>query len=252
MTRHLLVIGAQRCGTTWLARALDAHPEITFARPWRPEPKVLCSEELVARGGDWYRQTWFGHAAGETLLGDKSTSYLEQPETAERAADLLGDPLVLAQLRDPIERAVSHWAFSTDNGFEDRPLVEVLEANLEGPLPWDPTRTSVSPYAYLERGRYTDYLAPWLERFGDDVTLVLLEEMVGDPSSLGRLHQALGVSPVPSAVTDRPPVNASAASKPALDPDLYQRLRAYFEESDQELARLLGRPLPWREEETRA
>ena len=52
VTRHLLVIGAQRCGTTYLHDLLDAHPEIAMARPARPEPKVFLADELAgARPG---------------------------------------------------------------------------------------------------------------------------------------------------------------------------------------------------------
>lgn len=251
MSRHLLVIGAQRCGTTWLAGRLDAHPRITMARPSRPEPKVFCSAELSARGREWYRATWFGHATDELLLGDKSTSYLEFPEAADRAADVLGDPLVLVQLRDPIERAISHWAFSTDSGLEERPLETVLAANLGGPLPWDPTRTSVSPFAYLERGRYIDYLRPWLDRFGDDVSVVLLEEMLTRPEALRDLYARLGVGADATPEQDpehQDPVNTSDADKPTIDPQLQAQLRDYFARSDQELADLLGRTLPWREQ----
>ena len=33
MTRYLLVVGAQRCGTTYLYQVLDEHPEIAMAKP---------------------------------------------------------------------------------------------------------------------------------------------------------------------------------------------------------------------------
>ena len=79
MIRHLLVIGAQRCGTTYLHTVLDSHEQITMARPANPEPKVFCSDELTRRGAEWYRETYFAHAGGELLLGEKSTSYLEDP-----------------------------------------------------------------------------------------------------------------------------------------------------------------------------
>lgn len=245
MSRHLLVIGAQRCGTTYLHDLLEAHPQITMARPGRPEPKVFVSDELAGRGREWYLRTYFGHATDEVLLGEKSTSYLEFAEAADRAAAVLGDPLILVQLRDPIERAVSHWAFSCDAGLETRPLADVLAANLEGPLAWDPARTSVSPFAYLERGRYVDYLGPWLDRFGDDLTVLLLEDLVADPRVVADLYTTLGVDPalVPAASTT--PVNESRQPRTELDPDLRARLREHFRESDLALADLLGRPLPW-------
>lgn len=245
MTRHLLVIGAQRCGTTYLHDLLDAHPQITMARPARPEPKVFVSEELAGRGREWYLRTYFGHVTDETLLGEKSTSYLEFAEAADRAAAVLGDPLVLVQLRDPIARAVSHWAFSSDAGLETRSLADVLAANLEGPLPWDPSLTSVSPFAYLERGRYVDYLGPWLRRFGDDVNVLLLEDLVADARVLGDLYGRLGVDATFLPPDSGTPVNESRQLPGELDPDLRARLRAYYQESDQALADLLGRPLPW-------
>lgn len=245
MSRHLLVIGAQRCGTTYLHDLLAAHPRIAMARPARPEPKVLLSEELVGRGLEWYHRTYFAHATDESLLGEKSTSYLEYAEVANRAADMLGDPLVLVQLRDPVQRAISHWAFSSDAGLETRPLADVLTANLEGPLPWDPELTSVSPFAYLERGRYVDHLEPWHRRFGDDLTVLLMEDFVADPLRVRDLYDTLGVDSgfVPPALGL--PVNASRQPTTELDEGLQTRLRDYFRESDQALADLLGRPLPW-------
>ncbi|MDQ3094586.1 MAG: sulfotransferase domain-containing protein, partial [Actinomycetota bacterium] len=160
MTRHLLVIGGQRCGTTYLGALLDSHPDITMARPARPEPKVFLSEELAAHGLDWYRATYFSHATSERLLGEKSTSYLDVPQAAARARSVLGRADIVVQLRDPIARAVSNWRFSRQNGLEHRLLAQALEDNLEGSLPWDPSVTSVSPFAYLERGRYLDHLEP--------------------------------------------------------------------------------------------
>ena len=84
--RHLVVIGAQRCGTTYLHDLLAAHPQIAMARPTRPEPKVFLSDEVADRGRGWYVETYFGHATDEPVLGEKSTSYLEYPEVADRVA----------------------------------------------------------------------------------------------------------------------------------------------------------------------
>ena len=63
--RHLLVVGAQRCGTTYLATALDAHPDVAMARPSRPEPKVFNDASLSALGLVIGRQ--FGARVGRRL-----------------------------------------------------------------------------------------------------------------------------------------------------------------------------------------
>ncbi len=242
--RHFLVIGGQRCGTTYLHSLLDAHPGVTMARPARPEPKVFLSDELTDRGVEWYDATFFGHAVPGQLLGDKSTSYLEDPTAPARARRMLGDPAVVVLLRDPVERAVSNWRFSTDHGRETRPAEEALAANLEEPRAWDPATSSVSPFAYLERGRYVDHLVAWLEEF-PGTHVLFLDDLLSDPATVDRLLEALGVDPsrVPTGAAS--PVNTSEAPVPALGAGLRARLEDYFADSDAALARLLGRDLPW-------
>jgi hypothetical protein len=244
--RHLLVIGAQRCGTTYLASLLDAHPDITMARPARPEPKVFLDDAVVERGLDWYAETYFGHATTEALLGEKSTSYLEHAPAARRAAAVLGPAAIVVQLRDPVARAISNWRFSTRHGLEDRPLDLALLDNLTGAREWDARATSVSPFAYLERGRYVEYLEPWFEAFAGAVHVRFLEESAGRPEAVEELYGVLGVDASFRPQGLEAVVNDSEGPPPPpLDKALEPRLREYFASSDAALRRLLGRPLPW-------
>ena len=245
MTRHVLVIGAQRCGTTYLVAMLDEHPEIAMARPSRPEPKAFMSGELAGRGLDWYRATYFAHATTESLLGEKSTSYLEDARAAERAASVLGSAHIVVQLRDPLARAVSNWRFSAKHGLEDRPLARALEETLVAPRDWDPNVSSVSPFAYLERGRFIDYLQPWYASFPDTIHVRFLEDVSARRSTAGDLYGELGVDPGFQPPGEGQRVNASEGAAPQLDDDLVRRLRAYFRESDLRLSERLGRSLPW-------
>lgn len=247
MTRHLLVIGAQRCGTTYLATLLDAHPQVTMARPARPEPKVFLSEEKSALGHAWYDATYFAHAAGEQVLGEKSTSYLEDPAAARRAAAVLGEADILVMLRDPVQRAVSNWRFSTDNGLEQRPLEEAVTADLTGDSAersWAHTGASVSPYAYARRGRYSRYLAPWMAAF-PGMQVLFLEELQADADGIGEVYAALGVDP-----SFRPPhanraVNQSGEEAPVLSAEFRRLLDDYYADDAVELRRLLRRDPPW-------
>lgn len=243
--RHLLVVGAQRCGTTYLSRALDAHPDVTMARPSPPEPKVFCDAGLSARGIDSYHRTWFSHARDEALLGDKSTSYLEDPRAPGRAAAMLGEAEVVVLLRDPVRRAVSHWRFSTANGFETRDVEDALLADLHDDQPWDPQRSSVSPFAYLRRGRYAEQLAPWAATFPATTHVLLLEELLADPEVLPGLVDALGLAPNRTPAPEAEVVNASPGDAPELDAGVTSTLEGYFQESNARLAQQLGRSLPW-------
>jgi len=243
--RHLLVIGAQRCGTTYLHTLLESHPEITMARPTRPEPKVFSDHGVAGFGVQWYRDTYFRHATSERILGDKSTSYLEDPEAATRAATVLGEVHVVAVLRDPVQRAISNWQFSCRHGFETRSLETALRENLAGPTPWDPSRTSVSPYAYLERGRYHEYLQPWLKTFPETSQVLLLEDLVADAQATVDLWTRLGVSRDLAKPPEQKVNSSRGDSTEVLSQELMGTLEEYFESSNLALSAQLGRELPW-------
>ena len=216
-----------------------------MARPSRPEPKVFLSDDLAKRGRDWYRQTFFAHATSESILGEKSTSYIEDPKAAERVMEVLGPTEIVVLLRDPVERAVSNWRFSWDNGFETRSLERALRENLAGARVWDKSSASVSPFAYLERGRYDDYLGPWFLAFPSSTHVHFLRALRSDDAALHGLYAGLGVDP-----EFRPPnryraVNQSRESAPELSADLAGRLREYFGASDRSLRQRLGRDVPW-------
>jgi hypothetical protein len=244
VTTHFVVIGAQRCGTTSLHRLLEAHPQVAMARPARPEPKAFMSDDVLAEGLAGYERRWFAHATTELAWGEKSTSYLDRPDAIDRMVAVLGDPAIVVQLRDPVARAVSNWRFSTAGGLEDRPLDVALRENLSGPRSWDPALTSVSPYAYLERGRYAEALGPWVDRFGDRLHVQLLEDVLARPESLGALWRHLGVDPA-LGPAEAGATNRSEGPAPTLPDDLRDRLRDYYAAADTRLAELLGRPLPW-------
>jgi hypothetical protein len=248
LTRHLLVIGAQRCGSTYLQSLLEAHPDIAMARPLRPEPKVFLRDDVLALGRQWYTDTYFRHASHERVLAEKSTSYIEDPRAAARAQQVLGTVDVVAILRDPVRRAVSNWRFSSANGLEERDLETALRDNLSGERAWDWSATSVSPFAYLERGRYASYLRPWLQAFGPRAHVVFLEEVAASTEPVRDLYRRLGVDPIPPART-RGPVNRSTGRAVEPSPGLAAELRAYFEPSDRALTAQLGRGLPWRPDE---
>lgn len=245
MIRHLLLIGAQRSGTTYLASLLDSHPDITMARPSHPEPKVFCDAGAAARGARWYRETYFGHTASQQLLGEKSTSYLEDAAAPGRAASMLGEAHILVMLRDPVRRAVSNWRFSTQHGMETRPVETALRENLAQETPWDPQLTSVSPFAYLERGRYMSYLEPWIATFPDTMHVVFLEELVEDGTVLERLWKDLGLAAGSGPERPSEPVRRSEGDPPVLSDPLLGTLESYFEASNRALSARLGRTLPW-------
>jgi hypothetical protein len=244
---QLFVVGAQRCGTTYLHRLLDAHPQVRMARPVRPEPKFFLDCERVAQGRDAYEAQYFPDVAGPvTYLGEKCTSYIERPDAGALIHGFYPDARILAILREPVSRAVSNYRFSVENGLEPLPFDEALAAEEER-LRSDVFSTSANPFAYRTRGHYVEYLAPYVDLFGRDrVRVLVFEELVGNVAALGDLYRWLGVddSFVPGDVHRA--VNAS--SEPAPPPSTALReLAAGFGPSVQRLEDFLGRSLDvWR------
>jgi len=243
-TERVFVVGAQRCGTTWLYRVLDAHPEIEMARPVRPEPKFFLDDERYVLGLEHYDRTFFGAKPGATVRGEKSTSYLESEVAARRIAQAYPEARILVLVRDPVARAVSHWRFSVESGVETLSLEDALAREDERRDDFDHARFSVSPFAYLRRGRYVDDIALWERRFPRDHLRVLVsEQFLGADEAVGDLYAWLGVAPDfrPGGI-DRP-VNASRPvtdGTDALPPRTAARLKDVFAEPSRRLAEEFG------------
>ena len=123
--RHVVVIGGQRCGTTYLAEMLGKHPEVEMAMPAHPEPKFF----LRPRRHLEYDQALF---SGERpLLAEKSTSYLDTPEAADHLIAAVPDARIICIVRDPVDRALSNYRFSVDNGLEHLPPARPSRSKLK-------------------------------------------------------------------------------------------------------------------------
>jgi Sulfotransferase family len=240
---HFVIVGAQRCGTTYLTQLLDEHPEIEMAKPLRPEPKFFLDYEQFARGAEFYEARYFSDTDAR-LRGEKSTSYIEHDVAVRRIVALFPNVTIVAVVRDPVARAVSNHRFSTAEGVETLPLIDALRADAAD-RPWDRERFSVSPYEYLARGCYADALA----RVGRHVSreqlhVLLFEELVSDPSVLAALYERLGVDRGFRPQSFGTPVNVSS-DQAVVDTDAEAWLRNYYAEPNRRLEEFLGRALPW-------
>jgi hypothetical protein len=225
--RHLLLIGGQRCGTTWLQRVLADHHDVRLPKVLRPEPKFLLDDDRHDR----YDQLFA--PGGGSLLLDKSTTYLERVDAAERAARCVPDASVIVIVRDPVQRAISNWRFSLANGFEDRSLDEALSETAEA-REWQ--GLSTSPFQYLRRGRYADLIEPWSRAFGDRVVVIQHERAVAvsDSAYLVERLSVAGVKPQTGWPRLIGAVNESPTEgKP--DESLLQRLGDYYEEPNERM-----------------
>jgi len=238
--RFVAIIGAQRSGTTWLYRMLDAHPAITMAGPVRPEPKFFLDTDAVALGRDRYLARFFPATSQGQLLGEKGTSYIEHPVVAGRIRAFFPQANAIAILRDPVQRALSNYHFTKQHGLETRSLREVFLD--EVPRPTLDRSISVSPFDYLERGHYSAHLEPWQRAFGADLKVLVFEELVGHAEALRDLYAWLGVDAAFTPPDTADAVNAREERGPDPDEDaVRERLSRYFAPHIRALETQLGR-----------
>lgn len=242
MSEYFFVVGAQRCGTTYLHNVLSEHPEIAMAQPVRPEPKFFYDTALYEKGLDWYESTYFDDA-GDRLRGEKSVGYLESDAAARRIAESYPGSRILVMLRDPIARAISHYWFSVINDTEDLPIEEALVREDEGRVTTDGEwfharghRIAANPYIYRKRGRYVLDLRRWVPLFGRErIHIMIFEDTVQSARALSELYGFLGVDSGFRPATPTGVVNPAPGDKEIPD-ELRRDLARYFEPYNRMLA----------------
>jgi hypothetical protein len=241
-----LILGAQKAGTTALYAYLRWHPQITG-----PSFKeVSFFDRHYARGERWYR-AHLPARRRDRIVGEASPSYLFHPLAPERVAQLLPDARLIALLRNPVDRAFSHYQHEVALGREPLAFEEAIDREgerMQGEVEHmlrDPEYFSEAwwNYTYLARGRYAEQLERWFESFPRERLLVLLTDELGaDPAGTHRrVLEFLGVEPreLPSypRIFEREYEQMASGTR--------TRLERTFQEPNRRLASLLNRQLPW-------
>jgi hypothetical protein len=242
---NFLILGAQKAGTTALYAYLRWHPQVTG-----PSFKeVSFFDRHYPRGERWYRAHF--PARRRTAIGEASPSYLLHPLAPERVAALLPDARLIALLRNPADRAFSHYQHEVALGreplsFEDAIAAE--DARLRGEVErmlGDPAYFSHAwwNYTYVARGRYAEQLERWYAAFPRARLLVVFtEELAAETgATYRRVLEFLGLEP--RELPSYPRIFEREYEQMRLE--TRAQLERSFADPNRRLAALLGRELPW-------
>jgi hypothetical protein len=255
-----LIVGAQRCGTTSLYRALSRHPLIV-------KPVLRKGVHYFDVGYDhdmsWYQahfplkataqrlQRRYGHL---TQAFESSPYYLFHPLAAARIAWNLPGVKLIVLVRDPVERAASAHAHELARGFETEPSFEraldMEDARLAGEL----ERLRQSPdylshahrhHAYVARGRYAEQLNRMELLVGRDRILVLDSgAFFREPDPVyDRVLEFLGLPRLGDPVFEVHNAQPRTSEMPL---SVRRRLAAHFAPWDALLHQWLGTEPSWR------
>jgi hypothetical protein len=250
-----LIVGAQKAGTTALYSYLREHPAVA-GPPWK---EVSFFDRHFWRGAAWYRGHFpnrlylraVGARAGvEPIVGEASPSYLFHPHAPERAAALLPDVRLIALVRNPIDRALSHYHHEVALGREPLPFEKALDeedTRMEGELEHmrDPRYFSHAwwNFTYQARGRYAEQLERWLEFYPRERLLVVpSEDLLERPGET--YSQVLEFLGAPAHELQSYP-RIFVREYADMDPRTRSKLRENYAEPNRRLYELLGRDLGW-------
>jgi hypothetical protein len=237
-----IIIGAQKGGTTSLNRYLRVHPDIGMSITG----EVNFFSWRYSEGLAWYL-AHFPLRGEVTVVGVSSPSYLLHPKVPERVRDALPHVKLIALLRNPVDRAYSHYQMSFRKGIEPLSFEEAIAAEpdrLRDSSDWSDLQWRKSSYvSYLSRGVYADQLQRWLSFFQREQLLVLKSEtLFGQPDeSLRRTFAFLGLQP---QLQRRYEVSNSGVYEP-MRPGTRERLTEYFAPHNRRLYELLGEDFDW-------
>ena len=266
-----LIVGAAKSGTSSLWHYLREHPDVFV--PARKEINFFDDAGVYAQGVDWYKNLFAG-AGDRKAVGEATPAYLTSPEAHTRMAALVPEARLVVILRNPVDRAYSHYLHARYYALERSSFAEAVERERSSP---DGTAW---PY-YLLHSRYRVHLEGLAEHFSrDQVLVLLLDDLERDPVETFRTlcrHLAIDESAIPKNVGEvtnryrepRLPRVFRQILKPGiwkripqairpkvarlftkedrepepLDPRIRAELIAYFAEDNRRLGEWLGRDL---------
>lgn len=191
-----IVIGAMKCGTSTLAKQLELQRGVFMTTP--KEPNFFSDDAIFAQGPGWYAALFDGAAPGD-LKGEASTHYTKlptYPQTVARMQAALPALRLVYMIRNPMERAVSHYIHEWS----------------EGRLGEDADAAFASSPEIVDYGRYGMQIAPFVEAYGRAaIHLTSLEQIKADPQGeFAAICAHLGMPEGALWIEDLPAQNVSA------------------------------------------
>lgn len=244
-----LIIGAMKSGTNTLYDYICQHPDVRRSATH----EVHYFDNQYWKGMDWYRRQFPSEVCGPRtwITGESSPYYLFHPLVPERVAEALPAVRLLAVLRNPVDRAYSHYQHQRAMGREQLEFAEALAR--------EPRRThaklaalsagsirqssAVQHFSYRARGRYAEQLGRWLGKFQRDQLCVLrAEELYEEPHAvMPRVFEFLRLRPMGNIGYRK----LNARSYATMDPEIRAELSDYYRPHVRELSSLLGTDMWW-------
>jgi hypothetical protein len=234
-----IIAGVQKGGTTALFDHLGEAPEISLSR----EKEVHFFDDDAR---DWAQPDYADYHAAFAAFdgrprGEATPIYLYWPNSLERIAAYNPAMKLIVMLRDPVQRAWSHWKMEYARGVETQPFAWCVREGRQRLFDADPWGFH-RELSYVERGFYGEQMVRLLELFPKEQVLVLRsDDLRAEPAaSLVRVRGFLGLGPGPAAAAREVHVGRDMDYGSELTPADVAHLRGVYARDAERLADLTG------------
>ena len=249
-----IIIGAQKAGTTSLFSYLSQHPQILHPACKEIhffDGDISPGENNFDKGESWYRSNFprKKNVGANRITFEATPIYLFNPLVPKRIFDLIPKVKLIIILRNPTERALSHYFLEKRMNQESLPILEALkieEKRLESVIKKEDYRSKAFRYhSYKSRGIYKDQIARYLKYFSRNQLLIISsEKLLNDrQNTLKQIFDFVEVDRK-FEVKNLTLHNVANHKKP-IEPEVYEYLDNYFRPYNEELYKLVGENFGW-------
>jgi len=243
-----IIIGAQKGGTTSLYAYLTQHPQIAHAT----QKEVHYFDLNFDKSPDWYyAQFPLPKHGPKKITGEASPYYIFHPHVPQRIYDLCPKVKIIVLLRNPVDRAISHYYHYIRIKYETLSLEDAIAAEPER-LKGEMEKLLANPkyysyehqhHSYLARGIYADQLPAWMKLFPkSQISIIKSEDLYSNPAKiLNNVLQFLDLPPHQLPTYGK----LNSSEYPPINETVYEQLKAYFRSHNQRLAELCDRDFGW-------
>ena len=161
------LLGAPKCGTTWLSEALKQHPEIVISNP--KEPNMIGTHKGTFGRSEEApdMKEYTGFFKGEGVRIDCSAHTLFCELAPSRVAEYFSGAKFIICVREPISRAESHWNMILD-----------IREDFEYGVNWNKFEDAWEDERFRTCCLYGKPLERWVEAFGIEKFLIIESQMM--------------------------------------------------------------------------
>ena len=248
------IVGAQKAGTSSLYHYLIQHSQIE--KSFKKEIHYFDggldpSIDDYQRGKNWYKAHFSLKKTdqGSNISIDATPLYLFNPIVPKRIYQCTPNAKIIILLRDPVERAISHYFHVKRHGFEPLPFEEALAKEAERLAPCYANNNFKDPafrlYSYQARGMYLEQIQNYLKYFNSQEILIINSDdlFVNAEVTIQKVFQFLNVD-VNYRIPDLKSQNVGN-NKQQISNDTRHYLQNHFSVPNQALFDYLGQSFDW-------